>query len=587
MTKLNEKGVVQFIIPIVLLLGIAAGVWLITAGPLNLLPKAFFGLSTPISAPVPPSSEPPVVTNFTVSPELDLTAQMNVTCTPIPNQKIIAAIFSFGDATPDFTFNYSGTIGASTSLGTGHIYAHAGTYTVGVRCKDDNNSVSLPTTVNITLTAPTATPAPSSIPASLSYRRVFVTSNNYNGNLGGLSGADNKCLLSAYNAGLSGPSWKAWLSDGNTSAASRLEHASVPYKLLNSTTIANNWDDLTDGSIQNPIITSEILTTIAPSNGSYAVWTNTTSRGIARPTGNNCDNWTSAASSSKGFIGLTGVTNVDWTEGNSFVFNPLHCDSPVYLYCIEQTPTVEPTPTPIPTPTPTPANVGIGGPSTGGGGGGGSTTVKITRTIKYYRVAETITGLTGANWTTYNPGAPVDFEFKQDLDRWPKFIFVQFGDAQQSVIPINGQSYLTSPAIGKAVESTPSPISTDAPVVNNPNTPVTVTPCDLQGNIANWRNCTKDSLKATLLTLPVETRDLLPGEALAIFRNDELLSLFSKKRLSQLDSKYLVGFSNGDLLALADASGYDRKTFFSGFDCSRIGLFAQDIRDLFKNECGF
>lgn len=50
MPKLNEKGITQAVILLILLGGIIAGVWLITSGPLKLLPKADEG-GQPISWP--------------------------------------------------------------------------------------------------------------------------------------------------------------------------------------------------------------------------------------------------------------------------------------------------------------------------------------------------------------------------------------------------------------------------------------------------------------------------------------------------------------------------------------------------------
>src|SRR3954468_8304546 len=54
-------------------------------------------------------------------------------------------------------------------------------------------------------------------------RTVFVTSQEYNGNLGGLQGADLKCRTLAMKAGLlaTGSVYKAWLSDNTTSPSRR------------------------------------------------------------------------------------------------------------------------------------------------------------------------------------------------------------------------------------------------------------------------------------------------------------------------------------------------------------------------------
>ncbi|TSC66687.1 MAG: hypothetical protein CEO21_126, partial [Microgenomates group bacterium Gr01-1014_80] len=108
--------------------------------------------------------------------------------------------------------------------------------------------------------APTPTPTPTPLPPSASYKRVFETSLTYDGNLGGLAGADSKCQTLADTSGRGG-TWKAWLSDSATSVSSRFTHATVSYKLLNGTTIANDWNNLTSGTILAPINLTEILTT--------------------------------------------------------------------------------------------------------------------------------------------------------------------------------------------------------------------------------------------------------------------------------------------------------------------------------------
>src|SRR3990167_4820916 len=76
------------------------------------------------------------------------------------------------------------------------------------------------------------------------YYRVFITNESYNGNLGGLIGADEICTRSAHLAGLGGK-WKAWLSDSQVSASERLHHSKIPYRLLNGKLVARNWRDLT------------------------------------------------------------------------------------------------------------------------------------------------------------------------------------------------------------------------------------------------------------------------------------------------------------------------------------------------------
>lgn len=179
------------------------------------------------------------------------------------------------------------------------------------------------------------TPIPTSAPSS---KRVFVTSTAYNGNLGGLTGADAKCQARANAANLGG-TWKAWLSDGTTSVASRLNHATVPYKTVNGTVIANNWVDLTDGTLQNTIGVSELG---VPAGGYVWTYSNPDGTSLSRENSYNCHNWTTAGNAfdnDLGIVGNTGSTSNGWSKTT---LNPpctgnYQTNSPsIHLYCFEQ-----------------------------------------------------------------------------------------------------------------------------------------------------------------------------------------------------------------------------------------------------------
>lgn len=181
-------------------------------------------------------------------------------------------------------------------------------------------------------------PTPTS-PPQASAKRVFVTSTTYNGNLGGLVGADAKCQAGADSANLGG-TWKAWLSDSNTSANSRLTHNSGPYKRLDGVTVADNWADLIDGNLQNSIGTTETGSII----GGWYVWTFTSLDGetLINKNSYNCHNWTTAGSAldnDLGIVGNNGYTNEGWTTS---LLNPpctgnYQVSSPnIHLYCFEQ-----------------------------------------------------------------------------------------------------------------------------------------------------------------------------------------------------------------------------------------------------------
>ncbi len=179
------------------------------------------------------------------------------------------------------------------------------------------------------------TPTPTPTPQATS-KRVFVTKAIFSGNLGGFSGADQKCMAASSNANLVG-TFKAWLSSSTISASSRLTHATVPYKLLNGTTIANNWAGLTKGYIRNPI---NITETGAPANGAetLAVWTNTNGFGTIFSQYTSCNNWTYGPeyiSGSDPYAGKSGMMNSNsaWWTADNYTSS---CARKSRLYCFEQ-----------------------------------------------------------------------------------------------------------------------------------------------------------------------------------------------------------------------------------------------------------
>ncbi len=86
-------------------------------------------------------------------------------------------------------------------------------------------------------------------------KTVFVTSAVFDGNLGGLAGADAKCQAAADGPASVVPSgtYLAWLSDGTDSPDTRFTKTAHPYLLPDGTKIAEDFFDLTDGSILHAI----------------------------------------------------------------------------------------------------------------------------------------------------------------------------------------------------------------------------------------------------------------------------------------------------------------------------------------------
>jgi hypothetical protein len=165
---------------------------------------------------------------------------------------------------------------------------------------------------------------------------VFITSQSFDGDLGGLAGADGICQSAASAAGLSG-TFKAWLSDGTDSPDTRFNKSPGPYALVTSARIAESYNDLADGSIAAPINLDE--------NGQFVpttlVWTGTRGDGTSASLPNYCSNWTDNVSTQVTNIqtGRDDRTNAEWTAFQLPVTNPpttISCADSYRLYCFEQ-----------------------------------------------------------------------------------------------------------------------------------------------------------------------------------------------------------------------------------------------------------
>jgi len=153
--------------------------------------------------------------------------------------------------------------------------------------------------------------------------RIFVTNTVQNANLGGIAGADELCAGQASDANLGGE-FKAWLSTRTSSVSDRLTHSSGAYVLVNGTVVANDWDDLVDGSILAPI---NLDANGEPRTGD--VWTGTLATGASFPD-DDCAAFTSD-SADIALCGASASTTATWTEN----ITPA-CSVQLRLYCIEQ-----------------------------------------------------------------------------------------------------------------------------------------------------------------------------------------------------------------------------------------------------------
>lgn len=183
---------------------------------------------------------------------------------------------------------------------------------------------------------------------SCEHKHIFVTSETFNGNLGGLSGADAICRRLAKAAHLKGQ-YKAWLSSGTAeeSATERLAHSTVPYAdtCFPDHEIADGWISLVSGTLRYPITCDERS---RPVESHWVVWTGTNTWAFADdPVGGDdgyCQQWRFSGENVFAVTGMTHTTDYLWT--GAAAEGPLACGKDgchrtpcigsCRLYCIEQ-----------------------------------------------------------------------------------------------------------------------------------------------------------------------------------------------------------------------------------------------------------
>ncbi|MEZ4428898.1 MAG: DUF4215 domain-containing protein [Nannocystaceae bacterium] len=160
-------------------------------------------------------------------------------------------------------------------------------------------------------------------------RVVFVSSMSYSTDLGNLGGADTKCQLRAQDAGLANAHrFRAWIATEDGSPATRMEGSPGRYVLVTGIPIAQSWDDLTDGELENPINLTEHGELLE-----VTVYTNTTITGEVHPEPLDCDHWTSIGDGWHRY-GVSLATDYNWVELD--FGSPDACGAGgSHLYCFE------------------------------------------------------------------------------------------------------------------------------------------------------------------------------------------------------------------------------------------------------------
>ena len=161
--------------------------------------------------------------------------------------------------------------------------------------------------------------------------RVFVSSMQYNaGDLEGVHLADASCInLAAHVGEPEFIKYRAWLSDSATDARDHIKVGRGRIILFNGLVLADSWDALLAGQLQNPIDVTEKFETY---HG--GVWTGTRPDGTAVPGSTHCDDWTSFSVQKTAYYGDSSKMNAEWTLSAMFD-NPSDCAGFFAIYCFK------------------------------------------------------------------------------------------------------------------------------------------------------------------------------------------------------------------------------------------------------------
>ena len=169
--------------------------------------------------------------------------------------------------------------------------------------------------------------APTEVAPSVD-RIVFVSSATFTGAIGGVPAADQACSDLAAAAGLIG-TYRAWLSDDAArSPRVTFTQSDAPLVMTSGVRVADHWVDLTDGTINHPIVIDE--------RGNQpdtvpVVWTGTDPSGERAASGATCLGWADASDGVMGQVGVFDAIGIGWSASP-----PTTCDQPGRLYCFQQ-----------------------------------------------------------------------------------------------------------------------------------------------------------------------------------------------------------------------------------------------------------
>lgn len=171
---------------------------------------------------------------------------------------------------------------------------------------------------------------------------VFVSSKRYNGDLGGLSGADTKCQTLAEAAGLPGV-YKAWLSSSSESPSTRFSYWPGYYRRVDGVIVAHGWPrafyyhapleaPINKTEINGIIELGEVCTTEAKAMVWSAGWPDGTTWDNFYPN-DRCYDWTATTD---GWSHWGDANDVDRWSNNCSGNGADWCSRLAALYCFQQ-----------------------------------------------------------------------------------------------------------------------------------------------------------------------------------------------------------------------------------------------------------
>jgi hypothetical protein len=151
---------------------------------------------------------------------------------------------------------------------------------------------------------------------------IFVSSDLFMGDFGGVAGGDQQCANLAQAAALPG-TFLAVMSETGLPASSRI-NVVMPVQDMDGNVVASDSDDLWDAMLDHSVQTTE-------KGDPYLgyVWTGTLASGAAAT--RDCDGWTMADNNTRGERGRS-----DDTDGSWVAIGWEWCSYLSAIYCIEQ-----------------------------------------------------------------------------------------------------------------------------------------------------------------------------------------------------------------------------------------------------------